>query len=56
LVEPDDASVTATALFLRRGNFVKQNFHGILLVQTGDSQTAILDRALLAQGYHLFSH
>src|SRR6266702_4064547 len=52
LVEADDSGVAAVALFLRRGDLVEEDFHGVLLMKTRGGQAAVVEGAALAEGDH----
>ena len=52
----DDAGVTAAAFFAGRRDFVKENLHGVFLVQASCGQTTGMDGAGFAEGHHLLRH
>src|SRR5580693_3423061 len=55
LAQPDNARVSAPALLLCRSDLVEENFDGgLVLMQPGGSQTAVVQSAVLAQRDHFF--
>src|SRR5207249_8773147 len=56
LAELDDAGVTAATFLLGGSDLVEQDAHGVLPVKTGSRQTAVMQRAILAERDHFLSH
>ena len=56
MIKANNASVTAASLFLRRGDFVEENFDDIFLVQAGSREAAIVRAAALAESDHFFGY
>lgn len=54
LVEADNASVATGAVFEERRDVLEEHFYGVFLMQARSRETAVVERAALAERDHLF--